>query len=171
MLILKYLNTKTSYEVNFSTISENIIEISGNFPIKTKGFTLSRPTCEDNWDYSGYTTIYREIENGVQFSNDGSVYEEPDISDIPENPDYIPEPYIPTLEELQEAKVTEMNVDQQRVIQNGINITLSDGITEHFTLTDHDQISLMGLQKSGCWRRSDRMARVRPVRTLQILQQ
>lgn len=147
MLKFKYLNANNEYEVNFTVVSDHVVEIIGSLPICTAGFILSRIDCDDNWDYSNYTTIYRKINGGVQFSNDGSVYEEPDIPNIPENPDYIPEPYIPTLEELQETKVTEMNAEQQRVIQNGINITLSDGTTEHFTLTDHDQISLMGLQK------------------------
>lgn len=54
--------------------------------------------------------------------------------------------YVPTLEEVQEAKVTEMNAAQQSVIQKGVDVTLTDGTTEHFTLTDHDQTSLMGLQ-------------------------
>lgn len=144
MLILKYLNTKASYDVNFSTISENIIEISGNFPIKTKGFTLSRPNHDDNWDYSGYTTIYREIENGVQFSNDGTVYITPDP--IPEIPDTSLEPYEPTLHEIQENKINEMHTAQQQAIQNGIRVTLTDGTVEHFTLSGQDQTSLMGLQ-------------------------
>ena len=39
-----------------------------------------------------------------------------------------------------------MNAAQQSVIQNGIDVTLTDGTVEHFTLTDHDQTSLMGLQ-------------------------
>lgn len=54
--------------------------------------------------------------------------------------------YVPTLEEVQEAKVNEMNAVQQEVIQQGVDVTLSDGTVEHFTLTDHDQTSLMGLQ-------------------------
>lgn len=54
--------------------------------------------------------------------------------------------YVPTLEELKSQKVTEMNDAQQTTIQNGLDITLSSGTVEHFTLTDHDQTSLMGLQ-------------------------
>lgn len=54
--------------------------------------------------------------------------------------------YVPALEEVQEAKVTEMNAVQQTVIREGLDITLSDGTVEHFTLTDHDQTSLMGLK-------------------------
>lgn len=54
--------------------------------------------------------------------------------------------YIPKLEEIQSMKVAEMNEAQQTTIQQGLDITLSDGTVEHFTLTDHDQTSLMGLQ-------------------------
>lgn len=141
MLELKYTDTEETYMVELISrpMLKNIIELKGDFPILTNGFTLSRIGKEDNWDYSGYTTIYREIEGGVQFSNDGSVYAEPEP--IPE-----PEPYVPTLEEVQETKVTEMNIAQQSIIQQGIEVTLTDGTTEHFTLTEHDQTSLMGLQ-------------------------
>ena len=65
---------------------------------------------------------------------------------MPPEPAPEPEPYVPTLEEVKESKVSEMNTDQQAVIQSGIDVTLTDGTIEHFTLTDHDQTSLMGLQ-------------------------
>ena len=54
--------------------------------------------------------------------------------------------YVKTLEETKEGKVTEMNNTQQSVIQQGLDITLSDGTVEHFTLKDQDQTSIMGLQ-------------------------
>lgn len=54
--------------------------------------------------------------------------------------------YVPTLEEVQENKIEEINAMQQTVIAAGVNVTLTDGTVEHFTLTDHDQTSLMGLQ-------------------------
>ena len=140
MLNMNYINSTVKYAVTFKTISANIIEIKGDFPIQTDGIQISREKKPDDvWDYSEYTTIYREIEGGVQFSNDGSVYVEPEPA--PE-----PEPYVPTLEEVQEQKVTEINNAQQAIIAQGIDVTLTDGTTEHFTLTDHDQTSLMGLQ-------------------------
>lgn len=140
MLNMNYINSTTKYAVNFKTITSNIIEIKGDFPIQTDGIQISREKKPDDvWDYSEYTTIYREIEGGVQFSNDGSVYVEPEPT--PE-----PEPYVPTLEEVQEQKVIEINNVQQTVIAQGIDVTLTDGTVEHFTLTDHDQTSLMGLQ-------------------------
>lgn len=137
---MNYINSTVKYAVNFKNISSNIIEIKGDFPIQTDGIQISREKKPDDvWDYSEYTTIYREIEGGVQFSNDGSVYVEPEPT--PE-----PEPYVPTLEEVQEQKVTEINNAQQAIIAQGIDVTLTDGTTEHFTLTDHDQTSLIGLQ-------------------------
>ena len=144
MLKLKYIDDDESYDVEFRTVANNIVELVGNFPIKDTGFTLSRAEHEDNWDYKGYTTVYREIEGGVQFSNDGSVYVEPEQPSEPDTPDY--EPYVPTLDEVKESKVKEMNAVQQQTIQQGIDVTLTDGTTEHFSLTDHDQTSLMGLQ-------------------------
>lgn len=101
MLNMKYTGGKKTYAVSFKRITDTIIELSsGDFPVKTSGFTLSRPKKEDAWDYSGYKTIYREVEGGVQFSNDGSVYAEP------EAPEQIqkPEPYEPTPEELAEQE-------------------------------------------------------------------
>ncbi len=139
MLEFKYKNDKTKYKVEFSRISAHVVQLLGEFPIDGKGFVLSREEKEDGWDYSGYTTVYRKVEGGVQFSDDGSVYVAP--VQPPE-----PEPYVPTLEEVQEEKINEMNAAQQAIIQQGIDITLTDGTTEHFTLTDQDQTSLMGLQ-------------------------
>ena len=65
---------------------------------------------------------------------------------MPPEPIPEPEPYVPTLEEVREAKVQEMNAVQQAMIQSGVNVTLTDGTVEHFTLTEHDQTSLVGLQ-------------------------
>lgn len=73
-MILKYKNKETTYDVEFKKISKNIVEIKGDFPIKDVGFTLSRPGMNDDWDYSGFITVYKEVDSGVQFSNDGSVY-------------------------------------------------------------------------------------------------
>ena len=93
--------------------------------------------------YDDFTTIYRNDDvtaeyHGYQLSNDGSVYTPEPVEPI--------EPVQPTLENVQEAKVSEMNTVQQKTIQAGIDVTLTDGTVEHFTLTDHDQTSLMGLQ-------------------------
>ncbi len=139
MLNMNYIGDSTIYPVEFSTISNNVVQLKGDFPVKNIGFVLSRTAHQDNWDYSAYTTVYREIDGGAQFSNDGSIYEPPESE-----PDS--EPYEPTLEEIKEQKIAEMNAEQQKIIQYGVEVPLSDGTTERFTLKDQDQMSLMGLQ-------------------------
>ena len=141
MLIMKYLGLKTEYEVNFSRVSENIVQLIGDMPEREKGFTLSRKEKEDAWDYSDFTTVYRKIENGIQFSNDGSVYVAP-----PEpEPEPEPEPYVPTLEEVKEYQKQEIMSTYQMVKTAGFDIELSTG-TEHFPLTDEDTTFLFGKQ-------------------------
>lgn len=139
MLKMKYIGDTESHIVDFRNLSSNIAQLSGDIPVKTTGFNMFKLDGSYLGDYSAYTTVYREIEGGVQFSNDGSVY-------VPPAPTPEPEPYVPSLEEVKESKVVEMNAAQQHVIQMGIDVTLTDGSVEHFTLKDRDQTSLMGLQ-------------------------
>lgn len=142
MLNVKYTGDSTVYPIEFNTISDNVVQLKGNFPVLTDGFTLSRPDHDDNWDYSAYTTVYYKIDGGAQFSNDSSIYTPPK----PEPTLEPVEPYEPTLEEIKAQKIVEMSAEQQKIIRNGVEVTLADGTIEQFELTDHDQISLMGLQ-------------------------
>lgn len=139
MLELRYKGSEFLHYVEFRKISTHIVELKGSFPVQTDGFTLSRIGKEDQWDYLAFTTVYKQGDGWTQFSDDGSVYIEPEP--VPE-----PEPHVPTLEEVREAKVQEMNAAQQSIIRAGVDVTLTDGTNEHFTLTDHDQTSLMGLK-------------------------
>ena len=79
MLNLQYIGEKTYYQVSFKKVNSNIVEIIGDFPLKTKGFNLSRIGNPEAFtgDYSEFKTVYKEIAGGAQFSNDGSVYVEP----------------------------------------------------------------------------------------------
>lgn len=143
MLHLVYVGEKDNkYAVDFMQVNDHVVQITGDFPVKGNGFTLSRIGFEDGWDYTEFRTVYKNVDGGAQFSNDGSVYvATPAPAPIP-----TPEPIEITLEEEIEMKVEEMNTEQQMVIQNGIDVTLTDGSVEHFTLSDQDQTSLMGLQ-------------------------
>lgn len=149
MLELKYLNSETSYEVEFFQISDNVIELQGDFPVKNLGFILSRPYQNDNWDYSDFTTIYRTLDNSVQFSNDESVYVEPEP--IPELPDIPPEPYEPTLEELetmfQKNKINKINLSKTMLAEylekNPIHSSAHGGINGIYSVTSDKQNLMM----------------------------
>lgn len=263
MLYLMYVGEQdTKYVVDFGPVSDHVVQVTGDFPVKGNGFILSRLDCDDNWDYTGFRTVYKNVDGGAQFSDDGSVYVPPlpvvtftegpggtiggeksqavsryEDLEVPlpipgENfkfigwepviPDtgvvsgdmtfeakfepvpmvtftagdggtingeksqavdryedlVIPSPvpgenykfegwepeipdtgaidddtsfqakftYVETLAEVKARKIMEMNTVQQAAIQEGVNVILTDGSVEHFTLTEYDQTSLMGLQ-------------------------
>lgn len=89
--------------------------------------------------YDDYTTIYRTLDgsDGLQYSNDESIYVEP----IP-TPE--PEPYIPTIEDIRLNKRAEINEACESMIISGVNVILSNGSMEHFDLKDRDQLNLFG---------------------------
>lgn len=90
----------------------------------------------------GYNTVYRNEGNTVYLSNDGSVYEPPEDpgEQLP------PQPYVPTLRDLQMAKKAEVAAACEKAIYKGVSVMMADGSTEHFSLTEHDQINLFGKQ-------------------------
>lgn len=90
---------------------------------------------------TGWGTVYRDEGQVVYLSNDGSTYDPPD------EPGELPEtPYVPTLEELQAHKRREVSAACERAIYNGVSVTMADGNVEHYSLTEHDQINLVGQQ-------------------------
>lgn len=146
MAYLKFLDSENIYKTKVIP-SGNIVTLKfdSDKEVSTAGFDLFLDeSCEVDIGgdfYLDYTTIYRNDDvtaeyNGYQLSNDGSVYVEPE----PE-----PEPYVPTLEEVQEAKVSEMNAAQQQIVAYGCEVELTDGTKERFTLTTNDQLSLNAL--------------------------
>lgn len=147
MAYLKFLDSKKIIQCIVVPESEHVVTLKFHdaVTVDKSGFDLfldEKGELDIGGDsYHSYNTVYRNDDttaeyNGYQLSNDKSVYRE--------QPQ--PTPVEPTLDELKEQKISEMNIAQQESIQNGINVTLSDGTVEHFTLTDHDQTSLMGLQ-------------------------
>lgn len=133
-----FLNQSETVTATVKKLSVHLIEITGTEP-NTSGFHLLNNAGNVFGKYDGFTTLYRELEDGFILSDDGSVYVEP-IEPEPE-----PEPEI-SLDEVKEAKVSEMNDIQQKLIAQGVDVTLSDGSKEHFSLTERDQTSLVGLQ-------------------------
>ena len=74
MLNLKYIGSEEMYQVSFKLNSKSLVTITGDFPIKKTGFNLYLSGKKDILgDYSSFVTLYREIDGGAMFSNDGSV--------------------------------------------------------------------------------------------------
>ena len=133
-----FLDNTDTVEASVKKLGEHLIQISGA-EVNLSGFHLLNDAGSVFGKYDGFTTLYRELEDGFILSDDGSVYVEPI------EPGPTPEPEI-SLDEVKESKVLEMNDIQQKLIAQGVDVTLSDGSTEHFSLTERDQTSLVGLQ-------------------------
>ena len=145
MSFIKFLNSSEVYKCKVIP-QDNIVTLvfDSEIEVSTAGFDLYLDkACQTDIGakfYHDFTTIYRNDEttaeyNGYQLSKNGSVYEEPKP----------PEPYVPTLEEVQESKVSEMNAAQQQIVAYGCEVELTDGTKERFTLTTNDQLSLNAL--------------------------
>ena len=85
---------------SFEKPSENIVSI-GNTNVNTSGFKAYRES--DSLflgDYSDYTTVYKEDNEKISYSNDGSVYVEPEVPEFDETTaeDIISEPLTPAEE-------------------------------------------------------------------------
>lgn len=93
---------------------------------------------------TGWETVYRDEGQTVYLSNDGNAYQVPDSDTGGEI--LPPEPYTPTLEELQLAKKREISQACEKTIYSGVDVKFADGSMEHFSLTEHDQLNLFGKQ-------------------------
>ena len=129
MMEVKFLNQEEIKDIKVKIISSNIVEVYDK-DINLSGFQIF---YNGNLlgDYSNYTTVYRELKNSYQLSNDGSIYKEMK--------------YELTLADLQEQKIQEMNNIQQNLINEGTEVELSDGSKEKFSLNTNDQLSLNSL--------------------------
>lgn len=115
MLNLAYIGQNKKYPVNFRIINEHIVEVIGDFPILDYGFILTRIGDSNAFigDYSLYGTVYRLLENGAQFSDDGSEY-------IPPEPKPTPVPVEPTLDEIRANKLSEIESMKNQSITEGV---------------------------------------------------
>lgn len=132
------------YEIDsVAQVQPHVLRIcfSSDIPAVWGDITIYTAGGVEAGQITGYSTVYRNEGQIIYLSNDGSVYTPP------EDPGELPaEPYEPTLEELQAAKRKEISAACEAIIYKGVSVTLADGTTEHFALTEHDQINLFGKQ-------------------------
>lgn len=133
-----------SYEIDsIAQVQPHVLRIcfADDVPAAWGDITIFTAGGVEASQITGYNTVYHTDGRTVYLSDDGSVYTPP------EDPGELPaEPYEPTLEELQAAKRKEISAACEAIIYKGVSVTLTDGTTEHFALTEHDQINLFGKQ-------------------------
>lgn len=128
---IKLSGSDQVYEIrSISPIAAHILQIvfadavpeswSGDIELYTAGDVLATTL-------TGWTTVYRDEGQTVYLSDDGSVYVPP-ADPEPVTP---PEPYEPTLVELQTVKKHEISQACEQIIYAGISVALADGTVEH----------------------------------------
>ena len=146
MAKIKIKGSSKSYEIrSIQTIEPHVMQIVfvGTPPTKWGDITLYTDGGIECATLTGWTTVYRDEGQTVYLSDDSSVYQTPD----PDSGEVLPpEPYVPTLAELQSVKKREISQACERIIYSGVDVTFTDGSVEHFSLTEHDQLNLFGKQ-------------------------
>lgn len=103
MIKVKYNNEDFMESVSFSRESEHVVTLTGTTKENESGFKTYRLDGETQLgDFSDYVTVYRTLDDSIQYSNDGSVWVEPEPQPEPPEPTPVPPepvPYEPSLEE------------------------------------------------------------------------
>ena len=140
---IHFYNTTTVYQGVTDFVNKNVIVINfkSNVPSETElvnGFEILNENNDFvQAEYPDYVTVYRiytDDANRIELSNDGSVYVEPEPT--PE-----PEPYVPTLDDIKNYKISELSYICNHSIVNGVDLEI-DGTTEHFSYKDEDQVNI-----------------------------
>lgn len=78
MIKIKYNDSTDMHTVSFSMVG-NVITLRGTTEQNTSGFTTWRMDgITQLGDFSKFNTVYRVLDDAVQYSNDGSMWEEPE---------------------------------------------------------------------------------------------
>ena len=143
---IKITGSDQKYQIkSIVPVAEHVLQIifadavpafwNGDIQLYTDGDVLATTL-------TGWTTVYRNEGQTVYLSDDGSVYVPPTDPE----PIAPPKPYEPTLTELQASKKQEISQACEQAIYSGVSVTLANGSSEHFALTEHDQLNLFGKQ-------------------------
>lgn len=77
MISIRFMDSEKIYAALFKQLNKNIIRLLGDIPSNTSGFVILKSgTDKILGDYSDFTTVYRKIDGGVEYSNNGMVYVE-----------------------------------------------------------------------------------------------
>ena len=120
--------SKPIYTVTFSTDGGGTLIGKTNQTIENyEDLMIPTVTTNENYEFKGWSPTI------------------PSSGSITEDKTYVAKfNYNEPIENVRERKISEMNTVQQSIIANGFDIVI-DGKVKHFTLTDHDQTSMLGL--------------------------
>ena len=80
MIKIKFCGESDTKTISFSRENNHVVTLGGLTDAPTTGFTTWRMDgVTQLGDFSGYTTVYRVLDNAIQLSDDGSVYVEPEV--------------------------------------------------------------------------------------------
>lgn len=98
MIKIKFCGESNTKTISFSRENDHVVTLGGITDAATTGFTTWRMDgVTQLGDFSGYTTVYRTLDNAVQLSDDGSVYVEPEVPGTGES--------LPTAEEKEKTLI------------------------------------------------------------------
>ena len=117
MAFIKFKNKKSPVEAQAKKLDNHKVEISG-CAINTSGFLYyqDKEMKRLYGDYSGFTTLYRELDESFILSDNGSVYPEP-VEPEPE-----PEPLLREVVEDLEEELTNTQLAMTENFESGIVI-------------------------------------------------
>ncbi len=132
-------NPSEIYDADFSQIGQHQIRLTFETEMPDEDIILSGLQLVNEYNNfiqtrrEDYRYIYRRYDDNplvIELCNDGVEYVEPE-------PIVIPEPYVPTYEEVLNAKIMELSMICQSTIEAGLDI---NGL--HYSYTEKDQINL-----------------------------
>lgn len=79
MIYVKYNNENEFIKVSFKRISPNVVSLEGSITVNQNGFCTYKSDGTKLGDFSDYKTVCRTVNhNETWYSNDGSIYKEPE---------------------------------------------------------------------------------------------
>lgn len=121
MILIQYKDSAEKIPVTFQRTDEHVVTLRGSKEPNASGFLTYRLDGETQLgDFSDYRTIYRVTEDSVSYSNDGSVWQEPEPPSFPDAAGK------PTLED--RVETLEATTEEQGVTMDDLILIMADFI-------------------------------------------
>lgn len=138
---IRFKNNDEVYVVTMSFTNNNRLYIKFNSAVTNNIFSdgfieLNEHNLVEQSDFSNMKYIYRDFNDGLQFiltESENDVYVAPVEPELPSTEPTIP--YEPTLEDVMNRKINELNRICYQKINKGVDVEI-DGVIEHFSYSE-----------------------------------